>query len=116
VREVLRRPAQHRRPADVDHLDGLLLADAVLPRHLLERVEVDAHEVEEADSLLVERNQVRIHLAPREDAGVDRRVKCLDAATEHLGEVGHALDTRHLQTELLDVRGGAATRDELPAK
>ena len=32
VREVLRRGAQHRRAADVDHLDGLLLAHAVAAR------------------------------------------------------------------------------------
>ena len=38
--------AQHRRAADVDHLDGLLLAYAVTPGDVLERVEVHADEVE----------------------------------------------------------------------
>jgi len=31
VREVLRRRAEKRRPADVDHLDRLLLGHAALP-------------------------------------------------------------------------------------
>src|SRR6266571_5104232 len=42
--EVLRGAAQHRRPADVDHLDSLLLPDAVTAGDLAERIEVDADE------------------------------------------------------------------------
>jgi hypothetical protein len=116
VREVLRRAAQHRRAPDVDHLDSLLLADTVLPRHLLEGVEVDADEVEEVDAVLVERGQVGVDLAAGEDPGMDRRVQRLHAAAEHLGELGDALDARHVEAELLDVGGGAAARDELPAE
>ena len=88
--EVLRRAAQHRRPADVDHLDRLLLADAVLARDLLERVQVDADEVEQLDPVLGERGQVGLDLAAGEDAGVDARVERLDPAAEHLRELGQA--------------------------
>ena len=45
VREVLRGGAQHRRPADVDHLDDIRLGDSAPPRHRRERIEVDAHDL-----------------------------------------------------------------------
>ena len=49
VDEVLGGRAEERRPADVDHLDGVLLADVGARRHALERVEVHADEVERAE-------------------------------------------------------------------
>src|SRR5205807_2813296 len=55
VSEVLRGAAQHRRAADVDHLDGLLLANSVAARNLAEGIEVDADQVEWADVVLIER-------------------------------------------------------------
>ena len=114
--EVLRRAAQHRRPADVDHLDRLLLADAVLPRDLLERVQVDADEVEQLDPVLGERGEVGLDLAAGEDAGMDSGMEGLDAAAEHLGELGQVLDVRHRQAELADRVGGAPACDELPVE
>ena len=116
VGEVLRRAAQHRRPADVDHLDGLLLADAVLPRDLLERVQVDADEVEQLDPVLCERGQVGLDLASGEDAGVDVRMQRLHPAAEHLRELGQTLDRRHRQAELTDRVRRAAARDQLPVE
>ncbi len=59
VREVLRGAAQHRRAADVDHLDRLLLGDAASRRDVGERIEVDADEVERLDPELLERRDVR---------------------------------------------------------
>ena len=47
---------------------------------------------------------------------MDARVERLHAAAEHLRELGHALDARHLEAELLEVRGRAAARDELAAE
>ena len=116
VREVLRGAAQHRRAADVDHLDGLLLADAVLAGDLLERVEVDADEVEQLDPVLGERGEIRLDLAPGEDAGVDARVERLHAAAEHLRELRQVLDPGHVEAELTDRVGGAAARDQLPVQ
>src|SRR5204863_6786067 len=46
VGEVLRGAAQHRRPADVDHLDRLLLGHTPLRGDVREGVEVDADQVE----------------------------------------------------------------------
>ena len=53
VREILRRSAQHRRTADVDHFDGFFLTDSVASGDLAERIEVDADEVERLDLLLL---------------------------------------------------------------
>ena len=77
VLEVLRRGAQHRRPADVDHLDGLLLAHVLPAGDLREGIEVDADEVERLDPVLLERLDVGLHVAPRED----RRRGSSDAAS-----------------------------------
>ena len=116
VLEVLRRGAEHRRAADVDHLDGLLLAHVLPARDLREGIEVDADEVERLDSVLLERLHVRLHAAPREDRAVDPRMQRLDAAAEHLGHVGERIDRRDREAELGDVRGGSPARDELDAK
>ena len=113
MREVLGRGAQHRRSADVDHLDGLLLADAVAGGDLLERIEVHDDEVERQDLVLLECRDVVLAVAAGEDPGVDPRVQCLHAPVEHLGCGGHVLDPVDREAELLDEGGGAAARDEL---
>ncbi len=58
ARVVLRRRPQHRGAADVDHLDGVVLAHAPAPGDLRERIEVHAHELERPDAELVERERV----------------------------------------------------------
>ena len=116
VREVLRRGAQHRRPADVDHLDHLGLGRAAPSGDRRERIEADADEVDGLDVVLGERRRVFRQVAPRENPGVDARVQRLDAAAEHLGRLGHLLDPRHVEALLLQERRGAARRDELPAE
>jgi hypothetical protein len=116
VREVLRRRTQHRRAAHVDHLDRFLLAHAVARDDLRERVEVDAHEVERPDVVLVERRNVVLAVASREDPRVDARVQRLHAAAEHLRRLGHRLDLVHGEAELLQMRCGAAARYEIPAE
>ena len=116
VREVLRRAAQHRRPADVDHLDGLLLRHALSRGHLLERIEVDADEVERLDALLLERGHILGVVAPREDSRVDARVQRLHAPTEHLRRIREGLDVVDLEAELLEMDSGAAARDERPTE
>jgi hypothetical protein len=116
VREVLGRGPQHRRPADVDHLDGLLLADAVARGDLLERIEVHDHEVERQDLVLLEGRDVFLAIAAGEDPGVNPRVQRLHAPVQHLRRGGHVLDPVDLEAELFDEGGGAAARDELAAE
>src|SRR6266545_25020 len=115
VREVLRRCAQHRRPAYVDHLDHVLLTHAALRDGGREGIEVHADEVDRLDVLLRERVEVVGAIASREDAAVDARVQRLDAAAEHLGRLRHVLDARHRQSLLLEEGGRATARDELEA-
>ena len=116
VREVLRGRAQHRRAADVDHLDGVLLLHAVPRDDLREGIEVDADEVERLDAVLVERREVVGVVAAGEDRGVDARVKRLDASAEELGDLGQVLDALDVDPVLGQVVGGAAARDELDAE
>jgi hypothetical protein len=116
VREVLGGGAQHRRPADVNHLDGVFHSGAALRGDRAEGIEVDADEVERLDLLLVQRLDVVGPVAPREDAAVDARVQRLHPPAEHLGSAGHVFDPRHGETALLEERSGAAARDELEAE
>ena len=112
--EVLRCAAQHRRAADVDHLDGFLLAHAVAAGDFAERVEVHADDVERADLLIVQVCDVVGVVAAREDSCVDPGVKCLDAPAEHLGDTGELLDPLDVQAHfVLEEVRGAAARDEL---
>ena len=114
--EVLRRGAQHRRPADVDHLDDLGLGRPGLLRDACEGVQRDADEVDEVDLLLVEGLDVLVELAPREDARMDSRVERLHPAAEHLGSHGDRLHGGDGQTGFGQERRGASGRDELPAE
>ena len=113
VREVLRGRAQHRRAADVDHLDRLVLGRPDPRGERRERIEVDADDVERLDPLVGELLDVVFAVALGEDAGVDRRVERLDAAAEHLRRTGHVLDLGDGQPLLGEELRGAARRDEL---
>ena len=116
VGEVLRGGAQQRGPADVDHLDRLLLGHAALRGDLGEGVEVDDDEVERLDRERLERGEVVLAVAPGEDAAVDPRVQRLHASAEHLRRARHVLDPRHREPEGLEHGGGAAGGDELAAQ
>ena len=65
--------------------------------------------------MLVQRREVVVEVAPREDCGVDVRVQRLHAAAEHLRDVGQRLDALDLEPELLEGLRGAAARHELAA-
>ena len=99
--EVLRGAAQHRRPTDVDHLDSLLLPDAVTAGDLAERIEVDADEVERPDVLLLERRDVVGVIAAREDRGMDVGMESFDAAAKHLRDSRQLLDSFDLEPDLV---------------
>ena len=113
---VLRGRADHRRAADVDVLDHLVVGRAALRGGALERVEVHADQVDELDLLLLGGEHVVGVVAQREDARVELRVQRLDAAAHDLGEAGEVLDRAHLQARLLELAGGAAGGDELDAE
>src|SRR5439155_16648378 len=116
VGEVLRRAAEHRRAADVDRLDRLLLRHAPPRGDLLERIEVDADEVEGLDPVLLERGDVFRLVAAGEDPGVDAGVKRLHAPAEHLGRGRDLLDALHRQADRLEGRRRVPARHEPPAE
>ncbi len=116
VREVLRRRAQHRRSADVDHLDGVLLANAVARHDLREGIEVHAHQIERPDRVLVQCGHVVVPVSSGEDARMDPRVQRLDPPAEHLRCFGDLLDSAHLEAQLFEVRRRSARGDELTAE
>jgi hypothetical protein len=88
----------------------------VLGGDALERVQVHADEVERLDALLAERLDVVRTVAPGEDAGVNAGMQRLDPAAEQLRHLGQLLHARNVQAHLLERRGGAAARDEIPAQ
>ena len=116
VGEILRCGTEHRRPADVDHLDRVLLLHAVPGDDLRERIEGDDDEVERADVVLVERREVVRMVAPREDRGVDARVQRLHAPAEELRDLRQVLDPRHLEAVLGQVVGRPAAGDDVDAE
>jgi hypothetical protein len=98
---VLRRGTQHRRPADVDHLDDIRV-HRTRRDGALERVEVHDDEVDRVDAELRELcDMVRVR-AVRQDAGVDARVERLHAPTETLREAGEVRDLDHLDPRVPD--------------
>ena len=113
VGEVLRGRAQHRRPADVDHLDGVLLADRAAGDDVLERVEVHADEVEGLDVVVLELVAVVGAVSPGEDRRVNPRMQRLHAPAQQLGCLGYVLDRRDRDPDLLQERGRAAARHDL---
>ena len=88
---VLGRGAHHRRPADVDVLDGVLEGAAGLGDGRGERIQVDDDEVDRLDAVLAHHGVVGA--APAEQAAVDLRVQGLDPAVHDLREAG---DRRHV--------------------
>ena len=115
-REVLRRRADHRRPADVDVLDHLVLGRPATRGGPLERVEVHAHQVDELDLLLLGGEHVIGVVAQRQQPGVELRMERLDPAAHDLGEAGEVLDRADLQPRLGELARGAAGRDQLDAE
>ena len=112
---VLRRRADHRRPADVDVLDRLVLGHVAARDRALERIEVHADEVDRLDRALAQRLGVVGVVAHCEQRRVQVGMKRLDPPIQDLREPGQVLDRPHLDASLLDRGEGAAGRDDLDA-
>ncbi len=113
---VLRRRADHRRPADVDVLDHFVLARVAARDRLLERVEVDADEIDLLDLLLAGRREVLIVVALGQQAGVEARVQRLHAPVQHLRKAREVLDLARRDACSVELARRAAGRDELDAE
>ncbi len=112
---VLRRGADHRRAADVDVLDHRVVVGA-RGDGLLEWVEVGDQQIDLADAVRIEGGAVVSLVANREEAAMDFRVQCLDAAIHHLGEAGELGNVLHRGAGRGDQRPRTAGRDELDAE
>ena len=113
ARVVLRRRADHGRPADIDVLDGLVERRAA--RHRLpERVKVHAHQIDGADPVRVQLPQVT-GFTPRQDPAVHGRVQRLHAAVQHLREARHVTHLPRRDARRDDAGVRAAGTQDLPA-
>src|SRR5262249_34505900 len=108
---VLGGGADERRPADVDHLDGLGRTGAALDG-LLDGVEVDDDEVERLDRRPGEVARVVLAGVVGENAAEDLRVERLDPAAQDLREAGRRLDGFDLDAFVLEMLRGPPGRDD----
>ena len=107
VRAVLGRGAEHGGPADIDVLDG---------RGLLERVEVDAHQIDGRKAQIFAGFHIRGNVPALEDAAVDLGVEGLDAAVENFGLAGEDGDVDDGQAGGAQGGGGAAGGEQFDAQ
>ena len=90
---VLRRGAQHRRPADVDVLHGVGVA-AAGPRHRgCKRVEIHHQQIDGRDGVL--RHDGVVHAAAAQETTVNPRMQGLDPTVHDLGKAGVGGDLAH---------------------
>ena len=75
---------------------------------LLERIEVDADQVDRLDSLALQRGHMLWVLAAGEQGGMQSRVQCLHPPAEDLFLTGELRDLGHLQPRLAQSAGGPA--------
>ena len=104
VRMVLRRGADHRRPADVDQLDGRLR---------VERVEVGDDQVDRRDLVRRKVGLVLGIVTIGEDAAVHLRVQGHDPVAEHRRIAGEVGNVGHGHTGGSDRLRRSPRRDEL---
>ena len=110
---VLGRRADHRRTADIDVLDGLLLAHPGVGDRLFERIEVHANEVDRLDPLVLERLHVVGQVPPRQQRRVQPWVERLDPSAKDLRRAGELRDVGHLESRVAQRRGRAARGQDL---
>ena len=90
---VLRRRAQHRRPPDVDVLDGVGVAAARPGHRGRERVEIHHQQIDGRDSVL--RHDGVVHAAAAQESAVNLRMQGLDPTVHDLGKAGVVGDLAH---------------------
>ena len=110
---VLRRRPDHRRPADVDVLDRLLLGHVQAGNRALERIQVGADQVDLLDPLLPHRLRVLGVVADAEQASVQLRMKRLHTTVEDLRGPGQILDRANLHSRLFEHRRRPSGGDHL---
>ena len=110
---VLRGRAQHRRSADIDLLDRLVLLHAFAAHRHFEGIEIHADEVDRWNPVLFHRLHVLGYVAPAEQSAVNPRMQRLHPAVHHLGEACELLDGNDRNAGCGERVRGAAGRDDL---
>ena len=105
VRMVLRCGAHHRRSTDVDQFDA---------RIRRERVEVDDHEIDRLDAVMLHVGDVLGVGRVGEDPAVDLRMQGDHTMAENRGEPGQLRDVGDGDTGVADGSGGTAARHQVP--
>ena len=94
--EVFGRRSQHGRPADVDVLQRVIQRYAGLADGCCEGIEVDYHQVDGINTVLLQLGHVAGRIPPRQQAAVDGGMQGLDATFQNLRRTGNI---RHLAND-----------------
>ena len=108
---VLRRAADHGRPADVDIFDLVLEGRAALQGRL-ERIEIDDQKVDRGDVVGDHRRLMRRIGADREQSAVDAGMQRLDPPVHHFGKPGELRDVDDRQAGGVERRRRPSGRQE----
>jgi len=111
---VLGGGADHRRSADVDVLDAVVVRRA-LRDGLFERIEIHHQQIDRLDAVRLHRRGVFLVGADRQQPAVHFRMQRLDPAVHHLGRTGEFRHVDDLETGVFERLGGAAGGDQLDA-
>ena len=108
---VLGRSPDHRRAADVDILDAVVIACTFRCR-FLEGIKVHDQQVDGTDAMRLHRGQVFGIVAQGQQPAVDRWVQRLDPAVHHFGKARHIGHVHHRQPRLAQrLRAAAGGQD-----
>ena len=107
---VLGRGAQHRRPADVDVLDGVVVAAARPGGGRGKRIEVDDQQVDRLDAVFA--HHLVVLPAPTEQAAVHLRVERLDPPVHDLRKARVACHLAYGEAGLPQLPGSASGREQ----
>ena len=114
--EILRRRANHRRPADVDILDQLLDGEVRPRRRGLERIQVHHHQVHRGDAVLLSLFAVFGSSAAKQNAAVHLRVQRFHAAAQHLRPAGQVRDVAYRDAGVAQQLRRASRRNNLHSR
>jgi len=116
VLEVLGRGPEHRRPSDVDVLDGVFEGRGGSGDGGQEGVEIDCHQMKPGDPVGFELHPVTLDVRAGEQAGVNRGMQRLHPPVENLRESGDPIHRGDGDVRFAERRGCSARRDQLPAE
>ncbi len=113
---VLRGAAEHGRASDVNVLNGILHSHARLRYGLAERIEIDAHHVDESDSVLLELRDMAFKVTAAKKSSMHFRMESLDAAVTNLRKTCNLADVYNIQSRILQELHSASGSDDFPSQ